>query len=72
MAKDRFSIRILGGNIIESPDTVLYFDSAGEVEKEMMRLYDRKRKSVALNPRGEIIGRVLVDGSRAHYWLEPL
>jgi len=72
MANHRFSIRILGGNVIESPDTVLYFDSAGEVEKEMFRLYSRKRKSVAMNPRGEIIGRVQVDGKQAQFWFEPL
>lgn len=56
MADHRFSIRILGGNIIDSPDTVLYFDTAGEVEREMIRLFQRKRKSVAMNPKGEIIG----------------
>lgn len=72
MADHRFSIRILGGNIIDSPDTVLYFDTAGEVEREMIRLFQRKRKSVAMNPKGEIIGRVLVDGNKTQYWLEPI
>ena len=68
---NRFSIHILTGQSHEHMDSVLYFNSPAEVEKELLKLFERKRISVAKNPKGEIIGRVNADGKRIDYWFEP-